>query len=322
MCRPRSIAVCILLVSTLLLTPRPAGACSICRCGDPTFNALGSNIYADGAFHIALDWDRFDKSQGVFELPEEHPEGALRLFHEGHGELETIVENRVTATLSYAFAQRVNIVARVPYSFKTLTEGEEVTDTHGFADPEIYALVRLWSSNFAPGLGRRTWLSALFGVKTPWGEDDVQQNGERVDEHAQPGTGSTDLFGGLSFLYLFDEKSAIFSSSQYRGTGRNQFGYKYGDIFLVNVAYERKLSERLDAVLELNYRWAGKDQVDFAGIEDPNTGGSILYLTPRLLFNITQQLVARVSVQIPTWKNLNGEQTEKAVYNAGLTFLF
>ena len=319
--RPRVFAVWVLLVSTLLLCPRPAGACSICRCGDPTFNALGSNVYADGAFHIAIDWDRFDKTQGVFELPGEHPEG-LRLLHEGHGETETLIENRVTATLSYSFAQRFNIVARVPYSFKNLTEGEEVTDTHGFADPEIYALVRLWSSDFGPGLGRRTWLSALFGVKTPWGQDDVQQDGVRVDEHAQPGTGSTDLFGGLSFLHLFDEKSALFASTQYRGTGRNDFGYKYGDIFLANVAYERKLSERFDAVLELNYRWAGKDQVDFEGIEDPNTGGSILYLTPRLLFNVTSQLVARVSVQIPTWKNLNGEQTERAVYNAGLTFLF
>jgi hypothetical protein len=317
----RVLAVWVLLVSIPLLTPRPAEACSICRCGDPTFNALGSNIYADGAFHLALDWDRFDKEQGVFELHEEHPE-SLRPLHEGHGETETLIENRVTATLSYAFAQRFNVVARVPYSFKNLTEGEEVTDTDGFADPEIYALVRLWSSSFGQGLGRQTWLSALVGVKTPWGQNDVQQDGQRVDEHAQPGTGSTDWFGGLSFLHLFDEKSALFASTQYRGTGRNDFGYKYGDIVLANLAYERKLLESLDAVLELNYRWAGKDQVDFAGVEDPNTGGNILYITPRLLFSVTERFVVRASVQIPTWKDLNGEQTEKPVYNAGLTVMF
>ena len=310
------------LLSLVLALPAPsARACSICRCGDPTFNALGSNVYATGAFHIALDWDRLSKEQGLFHPDEEH--GARLLpRHEGHGETETLVENRVTATLSYSFAERLNVVARIPYSFKTLTEGEEITDTHGFADPELYALVRLWSSSFGPGLGRRTWLSALAGVKTAWGRNEIVQDGERVDEHAQPGTGSTDLFGGLAFLHLFDEKSALFASAQYRGTGTNDFGYKYGDITLANVAYERKLTEWLDAVLELNYRYAGRDQVDTHGTEDPNTGGSILYLTPRAVFDLGKGLVARVGVQIPTWRNLNGEQTERAVVNAGLTYLF
>jgi len=32
--------------------------------------------------------------------------------------------------------------------------------------------------------------------------------------------------------------------------------------------------------------------------------------------------VARVSVQIPTWKDLNGIQRKKAVVNAGLTVIF
>lgn len=311
-----------LLSLALSLPAPPAGACSICRCGDPTFNALGSNVYASGAFHLVLDWDHLSKEQGVFDPHGGH--GAARLVsrHAGHGETETLVENRVTATLSYAFAERVNLVARVPYSFKTLTEGEEVTDTNGFADPEIYALVRLWSSSFGPGLGRRTWLSAVAGVKTPWGRNALVQDGQRVDEHAQPGTGSTDLFGGLAFLHLFDAQSALFASGQFRGTGSNDFAYRYGDITLANVAYERKLTGWLDAVLELNYRHAGRDRVDAEGIEDPNTGGSILYLTPRVVVDLGKGLVARAGVQIPTWKGLNGEQTEKAVVNAGVTYLF
>lgn len=303
----------------LALSSFSARACSICRCGDPTFNALGSNVYADGAFHVALDWDRLSKEQGIFD-----PHHGARLVprRAAHTEFETLVENRIMATLSYSFAERFNVVARIPYSFKTLTEGEEVTDTHGFADPELYALVRLWSSQFGPGLGRRTWLSALAGVKTPWGQNDLVQDGERVDEHAQPGTGSTDVFGGLAFLHLLDEKSALFASVQYRGTGSNDFGYKYGDITLANAAYERKLTDWLDAVLELNYRYAGRDQIDTEDIEDPNTGGGILYLTPRAVVDLGKGLVARVGVQIPTWKDLNGEQTEKAVVNAGVTYLF
>ena len=321
----RRIAASFAIALAVALAPAPPlSACSICRCGDPTFNALGANIYSAGQFTLSFDWDHLSKSQGVFEAGEEglgFSTKALARAAQGD-EVETIVENRFTLTASYSFAERFVVVGRLPYSSRDVTEAEEVTHGQGLSDPEFYGLFRLWASNFGPGLGRRAWLSAVFGVKTPWGQNDLTQDGVRLDEHAQPGTGSTDLFGGLSGLYLFDEKSALFASAQYRGTGRNDFGYKYGDVTLANLAYERKWTEWLDSALELNFRHAGEDQVNSEGTLDPNTGGSILYLTPRLMVDLTHGLVARVSVQIPTWKDLNGIQTEKPVYNVGLTYLF
>ena len=151
----------------------------MCRCGDPTFNALGTEIYSPGAFRLAVDWDRMEKSEGPL------------------GESESQVTNTVTATMSYSF-------------------------------------------------------------------------GDRLVEHAQPGTGSTDPF----------------------------------------------------AVLDLNYRWAGEDTVDASGEKDPDTGGSLLYVTPRVLVNLGGDFVARASVLIPTFKSLNGYQTEKAIVSAGLTYTF
>lgn len=308
----RWIAVVGLIAIGLGLLPRRAAACSICRCGDPTFNALGTNVYSDGQFHIALDWDRFSKTQLTNE--------------DGLIGTEAEVENRYTATLSYSFRERFLLVARVPFSHRNLTETfadeMETVITDGLSDPEFYGLVRLWSSTFGPGLGRRTWISAVFGVKTPWGRNEIQQDAVRVDEHAQPGTGSTDLFGGLSGFYLFDADSALFASAQYRGTGRNDFGYKYGDIAMVNVAYERKLSEVFDGVVELNFRHAERDQVDAAGEEDPNTGGSVLYVTPRVLVNLGKGIVLRFAAQIPAGQWLYGVQDERVNYNAGVTFLF
>jgi hypothetical protein len=290
-----------------------ARACSICRCGDPTFNALGNNIYTSGQLHFAVDWDRFNKSQGIDE------DGRVGTDHE--------TENRVTATASYSFAERVVAVVRVPYSFRDLTTtfaggDSDRVRTDGFSDPEMYALVRLWSSNFGPGLGRRTWLSAIGGVKTSWGENDVRQDGARVDEHAQPGTGATDLFGGLSGFHLFNDHSSLFASAQYRGTGRNRFGYKYGNITMVNAAYEQKLTSALDAVVELNFRHSLRDQIDSSRELDPSTGGSVLYVTPRVVVEVAPKVIARLAVQIPLWKNLYGVQTERVNLNAGLTFLF
>jgi len=281
----------------------------MCRCGDPTFNAMGTDIFLAGAFRIAVDWDRMEKSQGPPD------------------DTESEVQNSVTATVSYSFADRVNLVARVPYSFKTITMSgdgmSDVTRTNGLADPEFFAWIRLWASDLVSGIGRRAWVSAQVGVKTPWGQDDLTgPDGIRLDQHAQPGTGSTDVFAGLGGFYLLDVSSSLFGSAQYRWTGSNEYGYRYGRIFLTNLGYERKLGRTVDAVLELNYRWAGEDTVDSSGEKDADTGGAILYVTPRVLVNLGGGFVARASVLIPTFRNLNGFQTENAIVSAGLTYSF
>jgi len=310
---PRGCAAALILFAAVLFLAAPrAFACSICRCSDPTFNSLGTNVYSDGQFRLALDWDRFSKSQLTDE--------------DGRAGTDSEVENRYTATLSYAFADRFLIVARVPLSHRDLTtsfeDETEVVHTTGLSDPEFYGLVRLWSSTFGEGLGRRTSISAIFGVKTRWGQNDVRQDGERVDEHAQPGTGSTDLFGGVSGYYLFDSRSTLFASVQCRGTGRNDFGYKYGNLTTASIAYERKLSEVFDGVVELNFRHSKRDEVAFDGELDSNTGGTVLYVTPRMLVNVGKGIVLRVAVQVPAVENLYGVQNEKVNVNAGLTFLF
>jgi len=115
----------------------------------------------------------------------------------------------------------------------------------------------------------------------------------------------------------------VFVSTQYRKTGHNDFGYRYGRVALLNVAYEHKVTERWDAVLEANYRHAGLDEIDSSRATDADTGGSITYLTPRLLFDAGGGWVLRASGQIPiSQSGLNGDQREKAVVNVGVTRLF
>jgi hypothetical protein len=316
----------------LLLAPQAARGCSICRCGDPTFNALGTNVYTDGAFHVSLDWERFDKEQG--NLPGEGGALVARQTGRAGADLgrEAVVENRFTTALSYTFGERAVAVVRVPWSSRQTSQvGGPLARADAFggasssrdlADPELYALVRLWSSDFSGGLGRRTWLSALGGVKTAWGKNDLAAGGARLDEHLQPGTGSTDWFGGLSGLYLLDHRSSLFGSFQVRRTGTNDLAYRYGSSTQANFGYERKLGRIWDAAVELNFRNAGRDQVDAGGFLDPNTGGRLLYVTPHVIVDLGKGMVGRVAVQVPVYRDLNGDQREKAVANVGLTYLF
>ena len=123
-----------LTVSFLLLAAPPTSACSICRCGDPTFNALGTDVYQEGAFRVFVDWERFDKEQGIAEAhheDDEEDEHGLAAKHEGeeHGGAtrEGEVENRFTTSLSYSFGERVIAVARIcmPKSVVRLSAGRE-----------------------------------------------------------------------------------------------------------------------------------------------------------------------------------------------------
>jgi hypothetical protein len=302
----QAVSVAFVAVAASLLAA-PAEPCSICRCGDPTFNALGKEGYAARGFRFALDWERFDKREGPLD-----------------GDAEELVENRLTALVSYGFSDRFMAYARVPVSFRDFHELEEgsVADaytTRGLSDPEIYAQLRLWSSSLATPVGRRTSVSLLGGVKTALGQNDYQVDGERADEHSQPGTGSTDVFGGLALLHLISPRSAFFSSFQYRHTGTNSYGYRYGRIWLANAAYERKLAKSVDSVVELNFRQSAHDLE--GDEEQPNTGGTVLYLTPRLLFDLGHGVVLRAAAQIPVAKNLYGAQQEHVVLNAGVSFV-
>jgi hypothetical protein len=289
------------------LTTLPAEACSICRCGDATFNALGKDVTSEPGWRFAFDLDHFSKTQGP---PEEQ---------------DSVVEDRYTAIGAYTLGTRALLVARLPFAQRTLDErvGDEVehSSASGLGDPELSAQIRLWSSPLNGDLGRRLSFSTTVGVKTNWGENDVEKDGERLDEHVQPGTGSTDPFLGVSGYYLLNPKSSLFASVQRRLLGANDFGYQYGDISLVNFAYERKLGAKLDSVLELNYRHSGRDQIDAGGEHDPNTGGTILYLTPRVLVNVGG-VVVRFAAQIPVSESLYGVQDEKPVYNVGFTRSF
>ncbi len=308
-----------------------AFACSVCRCGDPTFNALGTEVFEGGRFYFALDWDRLEKDQltgahhGEEALEvESHGLQGIGAHHGGeeHAVNENLVEQRLILTAAWAPSENWQLIARLPYSDRKLQEGDdEKVSSSGLADPELLLRWRVWASDFQTGLGRANWISLTFGAKTDWGKSDARENGELLDQHAQAGTGSTDWIAGISGVHLLSEKASLYGSLQARFTGDNDQGYEYGDVRLLNFGYERKVGERLDLALEANLRDADADVTE-EGEEDPNTGGAIAYLQPRLLFHLGHGLVGRLAVQVPVWDDLDGEQDEKTVLGAGLTLTF
>ncbi len=281
---------------------RTALACSMCRCGDPTFTLVGSQVFVPNMWHVGVDVDRYAKDQ----VAEDDP--TLR---------EKEIDNRLTLSASYGIGQRFTFVGRLPFSSRTIT-GPEGSDTlFGPSDPELLAHARLLSGG--PG----SWLSATVGLRPGWGQNNRQVNGERAEEHLQPGTGAFGAQAGLSFSRLVGagDDMSLFGSVVGRVNGRNDAAYHYGDAVVANVGWEKRLAKRINGVVEVNYRWADKDEPAI-GETDPNTGGSVLYVSPRVLFQIRPGLFFRLGIQAPIVKRLYGDQDEKVNILSGLTARF
>src|SRR5262245_13135802 len=156
----RSLAVLLALAPT-----SGAWACSICRCGDPTFNALGKEGISLPGLKLALDWEEVSKSQGIRD----------------DGEFSSVLEHRTTLFAAWSPSDRRSFFARLPFAERDLLEIEdgetERANASGLADPEFSAQIRLWSSQFDGDVGIRSSVFLVGGVKTNWGENDARGDG-------------------------------------------------------------------------------------------------------------------------------------------------
>jgi hypothetical protein len=167
--------------------------------GDPTFNALGKDVTSEPGFRFRV------RHRPVLEDAGAARGAGLDSRRSLHG------GRRRTRSAAARCSSRACRSRK-----RTLDErvGDEIehSEGSGLGDPELSAQIRLWSSPLDGDLGRRLSFSATVGVKTSWGENDIEKDGERLDEHVQPGTGSTDPFFGVSGYYLLNTKSSLFAS--------------------------------------------------------------------------------------------------------------
>lgn len=185
----------------------------------------------------------------------------------------------------------------------------------------------------------------LGGVKAPTGETGrTDRNGELFELEFQPGSGSWDWMLGLAASQRLGRLS-LDSNVLFTFVGTGAQSTDLGDRFQFNLAASyrllgglastgprmrlganpepmyhgagRDLKEHLhvespsgpslDAVLELNGEWHGRQTT--AGVEDPNSGGTVVYLSPGVRLS-GEAWSTFVSVGVPVLSNLNGVQAE------------
>ena len=194
----------------------------------------------------------------------------------------------------------------------TTAGGARITrSTSGIGDARIFGRYTVYRDD-APG---RTFRIAPFGgIEMPTGDDDDSDGQGRLPATLQLGSGSWDPFGGVVATYQTLEYQVDAQASYKINTEANSF--EFGDEARLDASLQYRLWPRelgpgvpgfLYGVLEGNLVYRGKSER--GGIDDPNSGGTSLFLAPGLQY-VTKRWIVEAIVQLPVVQDLNGDALE------------
>jgi hypothetical protein len=298
-----------LLLAALALTALgvalPARACSVCGCGDPLLTSSDPAAII-GRFRLQVDTEYLRIDAGNEEDPaltDELTQWSYR-FNAVYRPTEAL---SLTATLPV-----------VSKAIRTVGGGTSTStsDATGLGDVEVAARYALWRG-LDLGIGRVQEVALTAGTSMPTGANGLTSNGERIDEHGQPGTGAWGPFAGVH--YRFEQGSWLgFASLSGRVRSENGHGYRYGSALLWSVHGQYFPVKRVVLDLGLDGRHAAADEL--AGETVVNTGGTVLSVAPGLYYNALGGAWVFVRGQVPFYKSFRGDQDQLPSVVTGIQY--
>ncbi len=225
----------------------------------------------------------------------------------------------------------VTLSATLPYfrrELKTTQAGRRLRlNADGFGDVAVVGKWRFWK---APELRGTTEIAGFFGIELPTGSDSIRDAGMRLPQPLQPGSGSVDGILGAAFTRVWDGGRWLVNADAFYKRNAQANDYRFGDVARFDVGgqfrvypeqYERYDQLTLNLIVELNGRYAGKDQLDGHRID--GTGGLKLFVSPGIQAIVTENLLFELGVQLPAYRNVQGPQlVEDVRATIGLRWLF
>lgn len=235
-----------------------------------------------------------------------------------HRELKT-VSQRVSLRTSIGVVERLTLDLLVPFVHRQHDHFEfdhDETPQGAFDFSSIGDVIMVGRyALLAPVNPTLPMLAIGAGVKFPTGSTDetgvVFEEGEIKVESAersiQPGSGSWDPLFGAYYLQRWGFVTSFANATIRLPTGDK--GYEFGNETLVNLGGSVPLSERLEALAQVNMRFVGRDDAaEEFELFDQNTGGDYIFLSPGLRLTLGRNLAAYTFVQIPLYRDVNGNQ--------------
>ncbi len=161
------------------------------------------------------------------------------------------------------------------------------------------------------GVLKNRSLGLQLGLKLPTGE--FRQNfnggaiaGSALDRGLQLGTGTPDLIFGAYHFANISKDWNYFSQLVAQLPLASREGYIPGNSLTANLALRYQRFQHVVPQLQVNARFQARDHGINASPED--SGGTMVYLSPGVTFNITSNVSSYVFFQLPIYQYLNGYQ--------------
>jgi hypothetical protein len=147
------------------------------------------------------------------------------------------------------------------------------------------------------------------------------QAGNPLDRGVQPGTGTTDLLVGVFKFGSLSRDWDYFGQALLQQPMNSVENFRPGTGLNVNFGVRYMAFERFVPQLQINTRMEKRESGANADI--PNSGATLVYLSPGITVNITHAVQAFSFVQVPIYQNVNGLQIEaRYTVSAGVRLAF
>lgn len=292
----------------LALLPAAALACSSCGC---TLNSDWSTqgLNAGDGWTADLRYDYFVQDQlraGAISFDR----GSVSIPAAGEIQQKTFNRN-FTLTLDRGLGSDWGVTLMLPYfrrDHTTIAEGDtDISSSHSSSRGDVRVLGRYsgWSEDHSWGL--------QFGLKLPTGPTDVvfsdgPQAGEPLDAGLQPGTGSTDLLLGAYKFGMVTHEVDYFSQVLLQLPLNAKDDFKPGAGINATVGVRYSGGGSFVPHLQINARLERPERGVNADV--PNSGASLVYLSPGATVRLTDGLQSFAFVQVPIYQRVNGLQLE------------
>jgi len=165
-----------------------------------------------------------------------------------------------------------------------------------------------------------------LGVKLPTGGIhntfiDGPQAGQPLDRGLQPGTGTTDLLVGAYKFGALNRDWDYFVQGLVQLPTNSREDFKPGTGVNLNFGVQYVGFESWTPRLQINTRMEARDSGAQADI--PNSGATLIYLSPGATFHLTHTTHAYAFLQLPIYQHVNGLQIEpRYTMSVGMRFEF
>jgi hypothetical protein len=274
-------------------------ACSTCMVGDPTLTLMGVEKPYEDRLRFSVFYASRSEELGV----------------DGFNK-KVIDDQRLSLDLVYAPSTRLMLGVNLPYvkrqldSFNLLQE--EVT---GLGDTTIEVKTFMQEKEFM----QKHMYGLLGGLKLPTASEVDDADGVPLDFDVQVGQGATVVNAGAWYGY-YNFPYLLYTSATCHIASEGYQEFQAGDTLVYNATAQYTSGFDVAYYLGLQGRSSQKDT--FAGVEDPDSGGTIVYIAPGIVYALVQDLLLNATLKFPVVDALDGDHEEGNVFIIGLTYDF